>query len=294
MQNTNDLLRDIAHELQTPISSAKGFVDLVQHNGPLTERQQYFTKRALDVLLHMELMVARLSQLAWMGADVPLEPHSVDLRDVVDRAFDVLENQAAQRQVTIEVKYAPRLGKIQGEERRLDQVMINLLSNAIKYNHDGGFVTVTVEGSKREVRVTVRDTGQGIPEEELEHIFQRYYRTQASRQHSIEGQGLGLAIVQAVIEKHGGRIWVESVVGEGASFIFVLPRRPKTDATDVREVTREADSPPAVALTNARGNELANPPTTGEESDAVDDSIQEALQVNLSDHERHDRGAYQL
>lgn len=293
MQNTNDLLRDIAHELQTPITSAKGFVELVQLHGPMTENQQRFSNRALEVLLHMEQMVERLANLAWMGQDQPLKLDSTDLRDVIDRAIDLLEYQAKPRHITIEVKYAPRLGKIQGEERRLDQVMINLLGNAIKYNRDGGTVLVTAEGNKNEVRVTVRDTGQGILPEEQEHIFEHYFRAQASRQYRIEGQGLGLAIVKAVVEKHGGRIWVESQPGEGTSFIFVLPRRPRKTEDVTRDAAEQDAESKTAILESAPTSEFTAPPATGERSDAVDDDLQEPPQANLSDAERRDRSALQ-
>ena len=295
MQDWNDLLGVVAHDLKTPISAVKGFIELMQHVGPLNERQMHFSERALAGLQLMEQLVARLLELAWIDADRPLEPHETDLADLIAMVVELIEDQASRRKITIEVEIDPKLGTIQAEARRLEQVFLNLLSNAVKYNREGGKVWVTVANvnRKKEVQVTVRDTGQGIALEEQESVFERFVRTQASKENKVEGTGLGLSIVKAVVEKHGGRLWLESVVGEGSTFIFVLPRRQRKTEHVTEEVTRDMVEPEEKTLHHAEGTDYVIPQVTGEQVDVVDDSIQEPPQANHSDDDRNERSAFQ-
>lgn len=294
MQDWNDLLGVVAHDLKTPISAVKGFIELIQHTGPLTERQMHFSERALAGLQHMEQLVARLLELAWIDANRPLEPHETDLAKLIAHAVGLLEDQASQHKVKFHVEIDPKLGIIHAEERRLDQVLINLLSNAIKYNHEGGEVWVMAVGKKKEVQVTVRDNGRGIASEEQPFIFDRFFRAPSSKEHRIEGTGLGLSIVKAIIEKHGGRIWLESALNEGSSFIFMLPRRQATRREEVsRDIEREAGEPTQTANPDAEGTDYIVPNVTGEQTDVVDDNIQEPPQANLSDYDRNERSAFQ-
>jgi signal transduction histidine kinase len=240
-------------------------------------------------------LVARLLELAWIDADRPLEPHETDLADLIAMVVELIEDQASRRKITIEVEIDPKLGTIQAEARRLEQVFLNLLSNAVKYNREGGKVWVTVANvnRKKEVQVTVRDTGQGIAPEEQESVFERFVRTQASKENKVEGTGLGLSIVKAVVEKHGGRLWLESVVGEGSTFIFVLPRRQRKTEHVTEEVTRDMVEPEEKTLHHAEGTDYIIPQVTGEQVDVVDDSIQEPPQANHSDDDRNERSAFQ-
>ena len=293
MQDWNELLGVVAHDLKTPISAVKGFIELMQHVGPLNERQMHFSERALAGLQLMEQLVARLLELAWIDADRPLEPHETDLADLITMMVELMEDQASRRKITIEVEIDPKLGTIQAEARRLEQVFLNLLSNAVKYNREGGKVWVTVVSKKKEVQVTVKDTGLGIPPEEQESVFERFVRAQASKDNKVEGTGLGLSIVKAVVEKHGGRLWLESVVGEGSSFIFVLPRRQRKTEHVTEEVTRDVVEPTEKALLHAEGTDYVVPQVTGEQVDVVDDNIQEPPQANHSDDDRNERSAFQ-
>jgi hypothetical protein len=143
------------------------------------------------------------------------------------------------------------------------------------------------------VQVTVRDNGQGIPPEEQQSIFERFVRAQSSKENRVEGTGLGLSIVKAIIEKHGGRIWLESVVGEGSSFVFVLPRRQPKIEHVTQEATRETVEPEEKTLLSAEGTDYVVPHVTGEQIDVVDDNMQEPPQANLSDDDHSSRGAFQ-
>jgi signal transduction histidine kinase len=283
MEDWNDLLRVVAHDLKTPITSVSGFIQLIQNDAPLTERQTHFSERALYGLKYMEHMVNNLLDLAWLDAGRSLELENIDVRDLIGNAVYMLEHLALRRHLTIEVKVAPRTGKVQSESRRLEQVMINLIVNAIKYNREGGTIWITASGNKQEVKMSVRDTGIGISVEEQGRIFERFFRTKASYASRVEGTGLGLSIVKAMIEKHGGRIWFESAAGEGTTFTFVLPRRHQKQLAAPEAAAHEAEEPIHQTTNSAEGTDYVAPPVTGEQTDAVDDDIQESPQADIVD-----------
>lgn len=304
MDGWNDLFKEVVHELKTPIASVMGYLDLIENTGPLNDQQQLFKNRARQRLELMSEQVSFLLDLAWIDANVPLVLESTDLKSLIIHAVDMLDVQVSKRNLTVHVDVMPRLGKIQAETRRLEQVMTNLLSNAIKYNREGGEIWISARGNKQEVRVTVRDSGQGIALNEQGRIFERFFRSSASRKARIEGSGLGLSIVKAMVEKHGGRIWFESVEGEGTSFIFVLPRKPQIQADGVLETqvdaafetTHDTHEAPREINYHAEGADYVVTPGTGEQNDAVDDSIQEApnaILVDAADSDRNDYGAIQ-
>ncbi len=212
----------IAHDLKTPITSVKGYLELIEQAGTLNERQQQFSERALNSLKHMEQLIALLLELSWIDADRPLQCDDCDLTALLNRVVVVLEDMAARREVTFHLDIEPELGVIPAESRRLEQAILNLLNNAIKYNRQGGEVWVTATKRDTQVDLTIRDNGVGIAPEDLPFIFDRFYRSQSGAH--IEGTGLGLSIVKAVIEKHGGTITLESVLGEGTTFFVILPK----------------------------------------------------------------------
>ncbi len=277
MQEPNswvEIVSVIAHDLKTPITSVKGFIELMKHSGPLNERQEHFSERALSALKQMEGLVQRLLELAWIDADRPLEPQLCDLTLVIENAVAMLRDYADRRQIVLTVELDPDLGMVQADERRLDQVMVNLLSNAVKYNRKGGDVVVIARSLDDSVQVSVRDTGVGISEEDQQYVFERFFRSRTPHEEKIEGTGLGLSIVKAVIDKHGGQLWVESREGVGSTFTFTLPRVLRL--SEGEDTTEEAISP---RLDNAEGVDLAQSESLNEVIDAVDDNIQEPPQI---------------
>lgn len=230
----NDLISIVAHDLKTPLSAAKSFIDLLQQAGPLNDQQTHFSERALLSLERMERLVADLLEYARIHSDSAFELTVCDLRTLIHEALEILEETALQRQITIYLDLDNGSALVRGDARMLSQVINNLLSNAIKYNHDGGEIWVRVAETEEGVRVDVRDTGIGIALEDQPKVFERFFRSKPKSGHSsrVEGSGLGLAIVHTIIEKHGGRIWVESVKSEGSTFSFLLPlyRYPRDSA----------------------------------------------------------------
>jgi two-component system sensor histidine kinase ResE len=272
--NWIDIVSEVAHDLKTPITSARGFIELMLDSGdPVTERQQRYAGVALEALDHMQQLVQRLLEIAWIEEDRPLVNKPCDLCVVIERSVDSLSEYATRQHVAVNVEINAEVGVILADERRLEQVLLNLVGNAIKYNQPDGQVWVQATGTEQGVEVLVRDSGRGIHPEDLPYIFERFYRgnieQDAKNGVKIEGTGLGLAIVKELIEKHGGHIGVESVVGEGSTFVFTLPRARLSEGhqskgEQISTVIAEAESTDTVYDTN-----------DNEELDSVDDNMQE-------------------
>lgn len=273
-----DWLNTVAHDLKTPINSVRGCILLVQQLGPLTEKQQQFTQKALNGLQRMEHLVSRLLDISWVDADAELDLTEIPLQAVVDEAIEPLREIAEQRDITIGVEFDPRIRSVVADARRVGQVIDNLVSNAIKYNRDGGKVFVKVAYEPDAVHIQVQDTGIGISDSDQVRVFERFFRAREGVALRIEGSGLGLAITKAIVQKHGGRIWFQSKQGEGASFFFTLPLHPdRGDGSDSSDESSQ-DLGEGNDGRLARRTSLAS-----EERDVVNDNMQEKRHQEFND-----------
>ena len=153
----------------------------------------------------------------------------MDIHRACEAAIRSLNLMARDRGIELVFEQAENIPLASINQESIERVVINLLNNAIKYTPEGGKITVKVaESEGKEVAVHVKDTGIGIPEDALEHVFDRFYRVE-KKVHTIKGTGLGLTIVKKIIEKHGGRITVASAIGEGSTFSFYLPALAPSD-----------------------------------------------------------------
>lgn len=214
----------IAHDLNGPITAVKGNIELFQLAGPMTEKQQRFSERALASLVQMEQLVRMLLDVAWLDADKPLDPHEVVVADMIKESVKLAEIPAGRKHITLEVEVHPETGLVMGDPQRLPQVVNNLVNNAIKYNKEGGSVWIKAGGTADDVEIVVKDNGRGIPADDVPNLFDPFFRADLNSAAKIEGTGLGLAIVKGVVDKHNGKIAVESVQGEGTTFTVTLPR----------------------------------------------------------------------
>jgi two-component system phosphate regulon sensor histidine kinase PhoR len=274
---TSEWVHTVAHDLKTPINAVRGCIELVQHSGPLNEKQEHFVNRAMAGLQRMEHLVSRLLDISWLDADAPLDLGDVHIGAVVQEANDLLKDMAEQRGITVHIHVDKNVGTIVADSRRLIQVMDNLLSNAIKYNQKGGEVRVDVTRQADAVQVSVYDTGIGISETDQAHVFDRFFRAHNGVKRKIEGSGLGLAITQGIIEKHRGSIWVESRLDEGTTFFFTLPlTRETSEGFDSDgEVAQKGEGPEGRVI---RSGDLAS-----EERDVVNDNLQENRELPQMD-----------
>ncbi|MBZ0297099.1 MAG: HAMP domain-containing histidine kinase, partial [Anaerolineae bacterium] len=186
-----DVFSVVSHDLKTPINAVRGFIELVQYTGELNERQQYFCERALLSLEKMQSLVESLLETAKTEGSIQFQFASCDLKRVIQEKVELLEGLLEQRQLTLHQDVDSELATVWGDEERLGQVVVNLLGNAIKYSEVGGHIWITAINQPDYIRISVRDSGPGVPLSDQEYIFDAFYR--ASHHEKAEGSGLGLA-----------------------------------------------------------------------------------------------------
>jgi len=212
----------VSHDLRTPLTTIRGYVDLLGRVGPLNDQQQVFVQRVGRSVTHITELISNLLDLGRIEAGYDLAMEPLHLERIVDAVVDEFRPRAEAKRQELRWELKP-LPLIRGNPQRLRQAVANLLSNAIKFTGEGGWVAVDVAENEEHVVVRVADNGVGIPLADQPYIFERFHRVEREGGEEIEGTGLGLAIVRSVIDKHHGRIWVESRPGEGSVFTFVLP-----------------------------------------------------------------------
>jgi PAS domain S-box-containing protein len=216
----------ISHELKTPVALIKGYADTLRREDACWDPDT--TQESLTVIVEeadrLNELIDNLLDASRLQAGVlPLEMDQV--------AFDALAERVARRFRTqtqiheIVATFSPDFPVVEGDPGRLEQVLNNLVSNSIKYSPDGGTIEVSGRASPSEVTITVSDRGVGIPFEEQPRVFERFFRGARERNQRTPGAGLGLYLAKAIVEAHGGRIWVESNPEEGSAFSFTIPRQ---------------------------------------------------------------------
>ncbi len=220
----SDLISEFIHELRTPLGS----ISTAAH---LLARPELSPEQRTSLLQTVQNESRRLSELATSFLDlarlesgrVQYHAERISLPALLQECQTIMRASAAEKHQTLQVETAADLPALTADHGKLKQVLINLLSNAIKYTPEGGHITLRAEGDAQEIRISVQDTGRGIPPEALENLFQKFYRVPGS-EHMAQGTGLGLSIVKKIVEGHGGHIRVESEVGKGTTFTVHLPR----------------------------------------------------------------------
>lgn len=221
-QLRRNMVSDVAHELRTPLSNIRGYLEALKDRvidptgemiASLYEESLLLSRLVVDL---QELSLAEAGQLRL--ARVPLF-----LDEIIVKAVSALLLQAEKKQLTLHVEIPSCLPKVEADAERIGQVLRNLISNAITHTPPGGEITINARANDGEVLVCVQDSGEGIEARHLPYIFERFYRTDASRSRATGGSGLGLAIVKQVVEAHGGQVDVQSSLGRGSSFSFTLP-----------------------------------------------------------------------
>ena len=218
-----DFIANVSHELRTPLASLRALVDTLRdaalEDPPAARRFLDRAEVEVDALTQMVQELLELSRIE--SGQVPLQMEPVEVADVVVPPTERLRPQAERAGLRVLFDLPADLPPVLADLERAQQVVTNLVHNAVKFTPAGGVVTVSARPAGPHVRVSVQDTGRGIPAEDLGRIFERFYK--ADRARSGGGTGLGLAIARHIVQAHGGRIWAESVEGRGSTFFFTLP-----------------------------------------------------------------------
>jgi len=218
-----DFISNVSHELRTPLASLKALTETLS-DGALED-----PKAARRFLGRIEIEVDALTQMATElleltrieSGQVPLELKAVAAQKILDSSADRMRAQAVRAGLLLRAEVPASMSEVMADPVRLEQVLVNLIHNAIKFTPPGGEIILSARQEGNFARFAVKDTGAGIPEDDLERIFERFYK--ADRARSSGGTGLGLSIARHIVEAHGGKIWAESTEGRGSIFSFTVP-----------------------------------------------------------------------
>jgi signal transduction histidine kinase len=217
-----DLVANVSHELRTPISALRALLEnLIDGVEPVERSTLETTLRQVERLGGLVEQLLELSKLE--SGTVPLDRSRIDLRPVVEQVLEESRPQAESRGVEVTLDGDPEVG-LRADEHRLHQVVANLVSNAVRHSPKGGRVRVWIAGDDGLARFEVADQGPGIPAEEAERVFERFYRSDHARTATEGGSGLGLAIARWIVELHDGTIRAEPVQPHGCRMVVELPR----------------------------------------------------------------------
>ena len=224
-RHKSEFLANMSHELRTPLNAIIGFSQVLRDEmvGPVNPKQAEYLEDIISSGNHLLSLINDVLDLSKVEAgQVELDVHPFSLREALERGVVMVRERATEDSVRVAFSADPEVDVVDGDERRIKQVIFNLLSNAVKFTPAGGEIDVSATRENGEVRISVADTGPGIAAEDRERIFEEFQQTEAGIAQR-EGTGLGLALSKRLVELHGGRIWLESELGKGSTFSFTLP-----------------------------------------------------------------------
>jgi two-component system, OmpR family, phosphate regulon sensor histidine kinase PhoR len=219
-----EFLSNVSHELRTPLTAILAFVETLE-NGALDDRassQRFLAIIRKNATRMHELIDDILELTAIEGGNVQVRLKQVDLHNLVNEVAASLASKSQAQRIAVKNDVSPGT-MVQADARRLEQMLTNLIDNGIKFGRDGGLVTVSHTADERD-HISVEDNGEGIPNQHLERLFERFYRVDRARSRDMGGTGLGLAIVKHLALLHKGEVTVTSELGKGTRFIVHLPR----------------------------------------------------------------------
>ncbi|MFQ6100866.1 MAG: GAF domain-containing protein [Anaerolineae bacterium] len=233
-----EFVSTVSHELRTPMTSIKGYADLLMMGtvGELTGKQQDFLsiiKNNADRLTDLVSDLLNISRIE--SGRVELSPKAIRIERMISQVITTMEKRAKDKGLVLRQDAPPDLPSVFADPARVVQILTNLVANAYQYTPAGGEIVVSARAHGDEVHVSVRDTGIGIAPQDQEKIFDRFFRADDPLVQEVSGTGLGLPIVKSLTEMQGGRIWVESELGEGSRFTFTLPTVETRPAAQARE-----------------------------------------------------------
>ncbi len=221
-----ELISAVSHDLRTPLSSIRAMIESMYDgvvSDPETVRRYLATSMSeIDRLSRLVDDLFELSQIA--AGSLKLHMETALLQDLISDTLESMSAQAITHKLRLEGVVDEELPPVRMDTQRVQRVIYNLVQNAIRHTPPDGSIHIRARDAGAEVRVEVEDTGEGIPGGDVDRVFERSYRVDASRSRESGGAGLGLSIAKGIVEAHGGRIWVESALHRGSAFTFTLPK----------------------------------------------------------------------
>ncbi|MEM6829260.1 MAG: ATP-binding protein [Bacteroidota bacterium] len=239
-----EFIADVSHELKTPIFAAQGFVHTLL-DGAINDKgvRKKFLRKAAKSLDGLDLLVQDILTISQIeSGDIKMHFENFDMAALCIEVLDQLEVKAEKKGIALSL---PKIVSdpiiVRGDYRRIYQVVMNLVSNAIKYTKKGGQANISFKEVNEKIQITVEDSGRGIPQKDLNRIFERFYRVEKSRSREKGGTGLGLSIVKHILERHNSEIYVESKLKVGSKFYFHLEKAEYIERVSLDEYDEDDD-----------------------------------------------------
>lgn len=224
----SNFLSVVSHELKTPLHSIKGFVDIILmgKTGPVSDLQRDFLGTVQEQTGHLQRLIEDLLEFSRLeSGQIRLRPVLLQPAELASTVVEKLAPLAHKKGLAVSSTLPENFPEIEADAMRLEQVLTNLVENAIKFTPEGGQVQVRGWERGDAVELVVVDSGIGVPAEERERIFERFYQVDSSARRRYKGTGLGLTICRHIVVQHGGRVWVQDAPGGGSEFHVTLPER---------------------------------------------------------------------
>jgi two-component system NtrC family sensor kinase len=221
-QIKNEFVNTVSHDLRSPLTAVLGYAELISRVGTLNDEQQEFVRRIEASVQSITTLINDLLDLGRLEAGFDTGRESIQMESILQNSLDTLGSLITKKNLQLEKNISSNLPALRANPIRIRQMLDNLIGNAIKYTPKDGTIRVSIRAEDRQLIFEISDTGPGIPLNEQFRIFEKFYRA-SNVLDGPKGSGLGLAIVKSIAEDHQGRVWVESTLGKGATFIVVLP-----------------------------------------------------------------------
>ena len=233
-----DFVSSVSHDLRSPLTLMRGYATMLEMVGALNEQQKGYVGKIVVGVESMSRMVTNLLDLGRIDAGVGLQVEQTVVMDIVKAVMEPLRLIAGQKNIELVQSVAPDLPEfIEVDRALLQQAVYNLVENAIKYTPEHGSVTLRIKTLPQALQFEVQDTGIGIAPVDLPRLFEKFFRGSQREARAQRGSGLGLAIVRSIAERHGGKVWVESVLGQGSTFYLLIPLNPP-DVSKIKKPQR--------------------------------------------------------
>ncbi|MBL8058539.1 MAG: HAMP domain-containing histidine kinase, partial [Anaerolineales bacterium] len=220
----SEFVATVSHDLRAPLTFMRGYATMLPMVGALTDKQREFADKIVIGIEQMTKLIDDLLDLGRVEAGVGLAKEPCQLDEIVHGLVDTLSPVAANKGLTLQTDIPRDLPLLSGDPTLLRQAVTNLVDNAIKYTPTGGQVRIQMLADNGVIRVAVSDSGVGIALADQAHLFEKFFRVKQRGSTQVKGSGLGLAIVKSIVERHGGRVWMESKLGQGSTFYMEIPR----------------------------------------------------------------------
>ena len=236
----SDLISEFVHELRTPLSSLSTATYLLLRPEMSQEQRDQIINNIHNETMRLNALASSFLDLARLESGrVQFRKTVFSIADLMYECKDVMSSKAIEDNIQLRVESPEDLPLLEADRDKIKQVLLNLLSNAIKYNRPNGTIMLRTESKEHELGIYIQDTGVGIPDESLPHLFQKFYRVREHESRA-SGTGLGLSICKQIIHGHGGRIEVKSKVGVGTVFMIFLPKTGSQTQPRAENVVKEA------------------------------------------------------